>query len=156
MSDQPQSWRDTVPEASAQDLETLLGTGVGAAQEQLEGQGGFLPFALVMDHDGEVRLMAVTPADAAEATADAEFDADAMIADLTALLQQQRSGFRAAAIVCDIMLVEEESDAVHVAAEHQDGSLFAAVLPYAANPGTGEWVFGDLAADTNDATIWVD
>lgn len=156
MSGEPQSWRESVPEASAQDLETLLGTGVGAAQEQLEGQGGFLPFALVMDHDGEVRLMAVTPADAAEATSDAEFDADEMIADLTALLHQKREEFRAAAIVCDIMLVEEESDAVHVAAEHSDGSVFAAVLPYAASPETGEWVFGELAADSNQRTIWVD
>ena len=48
----------------ATDLENLLGTGVGAAQEQLERNGGFLPFALVVENDGEVRLVAVTPADA--------------------------------------------------------------------------------------------
>ena len=89
------SWR-AVPEASATDLENLLGTGVGAAQEQLERNGGFLPFALVVENDGEVRLVAVTPADADEGS-DADFDADAMISDLTELLRQNRDEFRAAA-----------------------------------------------------------
>lgn len=149
------SWRDSVPEASATDLENLLGTGIGAAQEQLERNGGFLPFALVVENDGEVRLMAVTPADAGEGS-DGDFDADAMIGDLTELLRQNRAGFRAAAIVCDILLVDEESDAIHVAAEHRDGHVFAAVLPYAANTGTREWDFGQLAADTNEPTVWVD
>lgn len=148
------SWRDSVPEASATDLENLLGTGVGAAQEQLQRNGGFLPFALVVENDGEVRLVAVTPADAAEG-ADGDFDADSMISDLTELLRQNRADFRAAAIVCDILLVEEETDAIHVAAEHRDGSVFAAVLPYAA-AGTGEWNFGQLSADTNEPTVWVD
>ena len=76
------SWRDSVPEACATDLENLLGTGIGAAQEQLERNGGFLPFALVVENDGEVRLVAVTPADAEEGS-DGGFDADAMISDLT-------------------------------------------------------------------------
>jgi hypothetical protein len=149
------SWRDSVPEASAADLENLMGTGLGAAQEQLQRNGGFLPFALVVENDGEVRLMAVTPADA-EAGSDGDFDADAMISDLTELLRQHRADFRAAAVVCDITLVEEDSDAIHVAAEHRDGSVFAAVLPYAANPASGELDFGQLAADTNEPAIWVD
>ena len=148
-------WRDSVPEATATDLENLLGTGIGAAQEQLQRNGGFLPFALVVENDGEVRLVAVTPADAAEGS-DADFDADSMINDLTELLRQNRADFRAAAIVCDISLVEEQTDAIHVAAEHRDGSVFAAVLPYTADPATGEWKFGQLAADTNQPAVWVD
>jgi hypothetical protein len=148
-------WRDSVPEASAADLENLMGTGLGAAQEQLQRNGGFLPFALVVENDGEVRLMAVTPADAAEGS-DGDFDAEAMISDLTELLRQNRADFRAAAVVCDITLVEDDSDAIHVAAEHRDGSVFAAVLPYAANTASREWHFGQLAADTNEPAIWVD
>lgn len=149
------SWRGSVPDASATDLENLLGTGVGAAQEQLERNGGFLPFALVVENDGEVRLVAVTPADAEPGT-EADFDADGMISDLTELLRQHRDEFRAAAIVCDITLLEEDSDAIHVAAEHQDGSVFAAVLPYSANPESRELEFGDLAADANEPAVWVD
>ncbi|MDJ0320468.1 hypothetical protein [Pseudarthrobacter sp. PS3-L1] len=146
------SWRDSVPEASAQDLENLLGTGVGAAREQLERSGGFLPFALTVQNDGELRMVAITPPDADE---NEEFDADAMIADLTTLLRQHRDEIRAAAVVCDITLVDDGTDAVHVAAEHQDGSLFAAVMPYTPE-AAGEMEFGELAADTNEAIIWVD
>ena len=149
------AWRDSVPDSTATDLENLLGTGVSAAQEQLQRNGGFLPFALTVQNDGEVRLVAVSPADAAD-DPDADFDADAMISDLHTLLRQNRDDFRAAAIVCDILLVEEDSDAIHVAAEHRDGSVFAAVLPYAANTATRTWEFGELGADSNEPAIWVD
>ncbi|MFP3460565.1 hypothetical protein R5O87_06940 [Arthrobacter globiformis] len=147
------SWRASVPEATATDLENLLGTGLAAAQEQLERSGGFLPFALVVENDGDVRLVAVSPADP-EAGGDSEFDADGMIRDITELLRQHRDEFRAAAIVCDITLVEEDSDAIHVATEHRDGAVFAAVLPYSPGNGGGEWAFGDLAADSNEPVIW--
>ena len=149
------AWRDSGPDSTATDLENLLGTGVSAAQEQLQRNGGFLPFALTVQNDGEVRLLAVSPADAAD-DPEADFDADAMISDLRTLLRQNRDDFRAAAIVCDILLVEEDSDAIHVAAEHRDGSVFAAVLPYAANTATRTWEFGELGADTNEPAIWVD
>jgi hypothetical protein len=149
------SWRDSVPESTATDLENLLGTGISAAQEQLQRNGGFLPFALTVQKDGEVRLVAVTPADAGDGS-DGAFDADGMISDLTALLRQNRDDFRAAAVVCDILLVEEESDAIHVATEHRDGPVFAAVLPYAADAVTRTWTFGELAADASEPTIWVD
>src|SRR5690349_22912735 len=89
-----ESWRDSVPESTATDLENLLGTGISAAQEQLQRNGGFLPFALTVQTDGEVRMVAVSPADAEEGS-DGDFDADGMISDLTALLRQNREDFRA-------------------------------------------------------------
>jgi hypothetical protein len=128
---------------------------MAAAQEQLERSGGFLPFALVVENDGDVRLVAVSPADP-DAGGDSEFDADGMIRDITELLRQHRDEFRAAAIVCDITLVEEDSDAIHVATEHRDGAVFAAVLPYSPHNGGSEWEFGDLAADSNEPVIWAD
>lgn len=161
MAEEPvaeEPWRDTVPEATADDLETLLGTGIGAAREQLERQGGFLPFALVVESEGDVRMLAVAPTEPeiADAADSAEFDADAMIRDLTELLRQNRHDFRAAALVCDITLVEEGSDAIHVATEHQDGSVFAAILPYGPARDHEGWDFGELAADGNEPSIWVD
>jgi len=128
---------------------------MAAAREQLERSGGFLPFALVVENGGDVRLVAVSPADP-EAGGDSEFDADGMIRDITELLRQHRDEFRAAAIVCDITLVEEDSDAIHVATEHRDGAVFAAVLPYSPDNGGSEWEFGDLAADSNEPVIWAD
>ncbi|UVJ40298.1 hypothetical protein [Arthrobacter sp. CJ23] len=151
------SWRDSVPETSAADLETLLGTGIGAAREQLEGHGGFLPFALAMEHGSDVRLLAVAPEASAPGAGDESgFDADAMIQDLIELLRQNRGDYRAVALVCDITLVEEDSDAIHVAAEHHDGSVFAAVLPYGLDTAGTGLEFGQLAADTNEPVVWVD
>ncbi len=79
-----------------------------------------------------------------------------MISDLTEPLRQNRDDFRAAAVVCDITLLEEATDAIHVAAEHRDGSVFAAVLPYEPNAESHEWEFGQLAADSSEPAIWVD
>lgn len=162
-----ESWRAGVPEDSAVDLEILLGTGIGSAREQVEQNGGFIPFALVVETDGEVRLLAVAPEavgpdfvhdpDAAdEEPRDGDYDANAVIADLTELLRQNRHDFRAAALVCDITLVEEGVDAIHVASEHQDGSVFAALLPYWPNAAEARWEFGELAADNNYPVVWVD
>ncbi|WP_458113253.1 hypothetical protein M1D88_03685 [Arthrobacter sp. R1-13] len=154
-SDPETSWRSSVAPATATDLENLLGTGVGAAQEQLGRNGGFLPFALVVENDGEVRLVAVTPSDS-PAGSDADFDADSMISDLRELLKQNRDDFRAAAVVCDITLLEEDTDAIHVATEHRDGAVFSAVLPYTTEADSGELTFGQLAADSDEPTVWVD
>jgi hypothetical protein len=148
------SWRHSVAPSTATDLENLLGTGVGAAQEQLGRNGGFFPFALVVENDGEVRLIAVAPSAAGPDQGD--FDADSMITDLTELLRQNRDDFRAAAVVCDITLLEEETDAIHVAAEHRDGSVFAAVLPYSPDSESHELKFGQLAADSSEPTVWLD
>lgn len=149
------SWRQSVAPATAMDLENLLGTGVGAAQEQLGRNGGFLPFALIVENDGEVRLVAVAPSEP-DPTSDGDFDADSMISDLTELLRQNRDDFRAAAIVCDITLPEEETDAIHVATEHRDGSVFSVVLPYTPDADSHELKFGQLAADSSEQTIWLD
>lgn len=149
------SWRHSVAPATAMDLENLLGTGVGAAQEQLGRNGGFLPFALIVENDGEVRLVAVAPSDPVPDLG-GDFDADAMIADLTELLRQNRRDFRAAAIVCDITLPEEGTDAIHVTSEHRDGAVFAAVLPYTPDAESHELKFGQLAADSSEQTIWLD
>ena len=149
------SWRHSVAPATAMDLENLLGTGVGAAQEQLGRNGGFLPFALIVENDGEVRLIAVAPS-GPNPGSDGDFDADSMIGDLTQLLRQNRDDFRAAAIVCDITLPDEGTDAIHVASEHRDGAVFSAVLPYAPDDASRELTFGQLAADSSDQTIWLD
>ncbi len=54
------------------------------------------------------------------------------------------------------LLLEEDSDAIHVATEHRDGAVFAAVLPTRPTRPPTTWEFGELAADTNEPVIWVD
>jgi hypothetical protein len=133
------------------DLNKLLGTAFGVAGEQLEMHGAFLPVGLVLTHDGELNLVAVAP-NTMEGEEDSELDADQMIADLFAALGQQREQNRAAAVVCDIHLPEDATDAIHVMAEHSTGVSVSAVQPYRQAP-TG-WEFGDPFLEAGETSIW--
>jgi hypothetical protein len=108
-------------------LREVLGTALGLAQEHLEQNGGFLPFGVTMDHDGELRLVMVTPPEPGEA---GDFDAEAMMADVLELLRQGRDGYEAVAFASDVHLPEHASpsgasgsDGVHGAAEHRGGGV---------------------------------
>lgn len=84
------------------DLNKLIGTGLGMAQEQVEDQGAFLPAALIVNNDGEVRMVAVSPAND-----DDDIDAEAMITDLYKVLGEQKDNHRAVAVISDVHLPDE-------------------------------------------------
>ncbi|MGP9503864.1 hypothetical protein ACT3TS_16830 [Specibacter sp. AOP5-B1-6] len=134
------------------DLNKLIGTALGVAGEQLEAHGAFLPVGLVLTHDGELSLVAVAP-NTVEGEVEAELDADQMIADLFEALAQQRDQNRAAAVVCDIHLPDDVTDAIHVMAEHSTGVCVSAVRPYRQEP-TG-WEFGNPFLEAGEMAIWV-
>jgi hypothetical protein len=130
-------------------LREVLGTALGLAQEHLEQNGGFLPFGVTLDSEGELRLVMVTPP---EAAADGDYDAEAMMADLLELLRQGRDGCQAVAFASDVHLPEHGSDGIHGAAEHRGGGVMAAVVPYEL---TAEgYAFGALEADGHEATVF--
>ncbi|HEV7166386.1 MAG TPA: hypothetical protein VGN49_00280 [Micrococcaceae bacterium] len=145
-----------VEEEVKADLNSLIGTGLGVAQEQLEAHGGFLPVALVLGDDGGMRMVAVSPEEAAhQAGRDQgaeEPDADAMIDDLYQLLAAQKDANRAAAVVCDIHLPDDATDAVHVVAEHRAGVVISAVAPYTETGGN--WTFSEPIWETEEPRIW--
>jgi hypothetical protein len=154
---QPTAVDPVQAEAQAQeDLNLLLGTGLGIAQEQLDAHGAFLPLGLVIDSGGEVRMVAVAPdgVDDDGAGQDAELDADAMVGDLYRLLTEQKDGNRAAAVISDVHLPEEDSDAIHVASEHSEGLAVSVLLPYAeAGDGSGR-NYGELIGEEGEHNIW--
>lgn len=133
------------------DLNKLLGTALGVAGEQLETHGAFLPVGLVMSNDGDLSLVAVS-SNAVEGEGEEELDADQMVADLFEALSQQRQQNRAAAVVCDIHLPDDATDAIHVMAEHSTGVSVSAVRPYRQAP-TG-WEFGNPFLEPGETQIW--
>ncbi|MFE4194543.1 hypothetical protein ACFRJ9_01645 [Paenarthrobacter sp. NPDC056912] len=133
------------------ELRETLGTGLGTAQEHLEQRGGFFPFGITLLNDGELRIVFVTPGEPDE---DGHVDAGQMLADLHELLRQGRDGYRAAAIVSDVSLPEHGSDGIHGTAEHRDGGVRAAVIPYTPTPEG--FTFGAMEPDTHVPSIWVD
>ncbi len=153
----------TTPERSGQDgqdgqdgqvqddLNKLLGTAFGVAAEQLEEHGAFLPVGVVLGNTGELSLVAVAP-NSVENGEEQELDADQMIADLFAALASQRGDNRAAAVVCDIHLPEDTTDAIHVMAEHSSGVSVSAVQPY--RQGSDGWEFAEPFLEAGEKAIW--
>lgn len=133
------------------DLNKLIGTALGVAGDQLESHGAFLPVGLVLTHEDDLNLVAVSP-NAVEGEGEEELDADEMVADLFEALSQQREQNRAAAVVCDIHLPDDATDAIHVMAEHSTGVSVSAVRPYRQTP-TG-WEFGNPFLEAGEITIW--
>ncbi|MFC8303825.1 hypothetical protein ACFUCV_09105 [Specibacter sp. NPDC057265] len=133
------------------DLNKLLGTALGLAGDQLSEHGAFMPLAVVLSNAGELSLVAVAP-NTVEGGEEEELDADQMIADLFAALTSQRADNRAAAVVCDIHLPEDATDAVHVMAEHATGVGVSAVQPY--RQGDGGWEFSEPFLEAGERAIW--
>ncbi|MBM7767312.1 hypothetical protein [Glutamicibacter nicotianae] len=139
-------------------LNKVLGTALGVAREQLEEQGVFLPFAIALEpqegeDEPELRLIAVPPTDDPE-DPEADIDTEAMVADLMQVLNQQGTHFQAIAVASDVLLQDNDQDAIHIVAEHRIGAALAIVQPYTmpAEPG-GEWHFDEPAAESAEA-IW--
>ena len=139
-------------------LNKVLGTALGVAREQLEEQGVFLPFAIALEpqegeDEPELRLIAVPPTDDPE-DPEADIDTEAMVADLMQVLNQQGTHFQAIAVASDVLLQDNDQDAIHTVAEHRIGAALAIVQPYTmpAEPG-GEWHFDEPAAESAEA-IW--
>ncbi|MEV7603808.1 hypothetical protein AB0N65_00010 [Paenarthrobacter sp. NPDC089322] len=133
------------------ELRDTLGTAIGMAQEHVLQNGGFLPFGITLSNDGELRIVLVTPNEPDE---NGHLDAEQMLADVQALLRQGRDDYRAVAIAYDVNLPEHGSDGITGAAEHRDGGVMAAIVPYVA---TDEgFTFGAMEPDTHQPTVWVD
>lgn len=140
-------------------LNKVLSTALGVAREQLEEQGVFLPFAIGLEpqegsDEGELRLIAVPPTDDPE-DPEADIDTEAMAADLVQVLNQEGANFAAVAITSDVLLAEDNRDAIHVVAEHKAGAALAIVQPYTMpdEPG-GTWHFEDPVAEPADMSLF--
>lgn len=156
------------PLSGARELDGVIGTALAVAQEQLTEQGGLMPFAVVLenqaatqrrielgddapdDDEPSLRLVVVAP----EGDED-EVDGEETVAALVEAVRAQRDDLTAVAIVSDVTLTEENSDAVHVEAEHLTGGVAAVLMPYQLGTHGPEW--RDLEGDGSaERRIWID
>ncbi|MDR6986331.1 hypothetical protein J2Y66_000801 [Paenarthrobacter nitroguajacolicus] len=144
---------DGVPAETDQDreLRETLGTALGTAQEHIQQNGGFFPFGVTLSNDGELRIVMIAPGEPDE---DGNVDAGQMLTDVHALLRQGRDEFRAIAVVSDVSLPDHGSDGIHGAAEHRNGDVLAAIIPY--SPTAEGFAFSAMEPDTHEPSIWVD
>lgn len=133
------------------ELRETLGTALGTAQEHLQQNGGFFPFGVTLSNDDELRIVMIAPGDPDE---NGEVDAGQMLTDIHELLRQGRDDFKAVAVVSDVSLPDHGSDGIHGAAEHRNGEVRAAIIPY--TPTGDDFAFSAMEPDTHEPSIWVD
>ncbi|ASN19012.1 MULTISPECIES: hypothetical protein [Micrococcaceae] len=151
MNDQPAA--TDIPEETDQDreLRETLGTALGTAQEHIQQNGGFFPFGITLSNDGELRIVMIAPGEPDE---NGDVDAGQMLTDVHDLLRQGRDDYRAVAVVSDVSLPDHGSDGIHGAAEHRNGEVLAAIIPY--TPTAEGFAFSAMEPDTHEPSIWVD
>lgn len=113
-------------------LNELLNGAVEVAVELLAEQGEFDPFALALRTDGEVMHLGT---DAGETPADGESpDPEAVIASLRTSLKERKDELVAIAIVSDVTLEDEDSEAttaaIAIAMEHVVEEPVSCFVPY--------------------------
>ncbi|QGG39921.1 hypothetical protein [Aeromicrobium yanjiei] len=140
-------WRGTASQQAQDDLDGLLDPALGFAQQQLDAHGEFDPYAVVVDADGQQRMVAADIGSDEPASAD-------LITKLIATLSDERDNLRAAAIVAHIRLPETNSDAVRVTLEHSERVSLTVLLPYKARQFGRGIDYGNLQASAATAFIW--
>jgi hypothetical protein len=141
------SWRDSASQLAQDDLDGLLDPALGFAQQQLDKHGEFYPFAVVVDTDGQQRMVAADLGSQSPESAD-------VITTLIDTLTEQRSRLRAAAIVADVRVPENGNDAVRVTLEHSEQVAMTVLLPYRPRRFGRGVDYGDLQGGTAAAFIW--
>lgn len=141
------SWRDAASQQAQDDLDGLLGPALGFAEQQLDKRGEFYPYAIVMDNDGQQRIITTDTGEEQPASAD-------LITALISALSEERNDLRAAAIVADVRVPEIGSDAVRVTLEHAEQVALSVLLPYRRRRLGRGIDYGDLQAGAAAAFIW--
>ena len=121
------SWREIASPQAQNDLDGLVGTVLGFAQQQLAAHGEFFPFAAVVNIDGTTEMVAARPEPHDEHPA-----ATDVLNACVAALTDRRDTIRAGAVVSDVRLRAPASgDAIQADLEHAEGHALTIVLPYA-------------------------
>jgi hypothetical protein len=111
------------------ELQDLLDKGVGALAPELVAQGTFYPFAAVLGHDDEVRLVGVP---AAERKADPEAALNALVARIQVLATERR--IRGAAFFVDVMAQRHDTGfpqaGIRVELNHRHPDALSVFIPY--------------------------
>ncbi|GEL96435.1 hypothetical protein [Cellulomonas composti] len=141
------SWRDTASQQAQDDLDDLLSPALGFAQQQLDAHGEFYPYAVVLDHDSQQRMVAADIGSNRPESAD-------LITALIAALSDERDQLRAAAIVADVRVRELGSDAIRVTLEHSERIALTILLPYRPRRFGRGIDYGDLQAGPAAAFVW--
>lgn len=141
------SWREAACQKAQNELDGLLDPALGFAQQQLDKYREFYPYAVVVDADGQQRMVAADTGTERPPSAD-------LITLLVTALAEQRDELRATALVADVHLAELKSDAIRVSLEHSEGVALSVLLPCRPRRFGRGIDYGDMRAGGATPFIW--
>jgi hypothetical protein len=144
------SWREIASAEAQAELDALLDTMLGFAQQQLALHGEFFPYAAAIAEDGRLELVEAS----VEAPDDQPPSAEVREACFEAL-RARRDEIRAGAVASDVRVSEPAAgDAIQVELEHAEGHALAVLFPYSKPPGDVPLEYGPLSAHAGEPRIW--
>jgi hypothetical protein len=138
------SWRDSVSEQTATEMDKLMDYILPAAHDLLMANGTFFPIGAVTPIDGEPRALAVLPDENNP-------DAQQVLNDLLDAFRSEKDDIRSCATACDVLLGNGE--AILVELEHRDGIAIRVIHTYERHNDT-ILLADDLAAEQGQPRIW--
>ena len=136
------SWRRTASEEAQQDLDSLVGLALETGEVNLEETGELRPFFIGIRTSGEKTL----------GTIGDESDAADLVERLVELIRKNRGDYRAVAVVKDVKLRDQDSDAIWVDLCHSEGPSMTCYLPYRLKDE--KVVAGEMGAQEQPNLIW--
>ena len=141
------SWRAGADPQAQADLDELLVTALGVAEQLLERNGGFLPFGAAIERTGDTRLLQGDPGQGEHPKT------DAVIATLLDGIRSTSHTMRCVALVMDVLM--DGSDAVRVELEHRGGVVLRVLMPYRLRRVSGGVERGDLIVEPGQPMVWL-
>jgi hypothetical protein len=127
-------------------MDALLSAALPFAKQQLAKHGEFFPYGVAMSLDGQIALVA---GDTGTERPPSTEVLDILYEGLRSKAEENRG----AAVVADVRLRGEETDAIQVEVEHRDGIALKVFLPYR-KKRLGGLETGQMRAEAGERRIW--
>ncbi|MEJ1229424.1 MAG: hypothetical protein WDM88_00470 [Galbitalea sp.] len=144
-----ETWRETASEEVGDDFDRLAEVSIGAARKFLDENGEFIPFPMAIKSDGELALIGLEQPDTPTTP-----DAEEVLAGIVTLFRERRNSIRALAIVADVQVPSEATDAIEVRLEHRDGVSITVLVPYQIDPLDDAYLYEEPTVQEGDHLIW--
>ena len=115
--------------------------------EMLTKRGEFFPYGVVMSRDGEIAMIAGY-------TGTEKPPSTEVLDVLYEGLRTKAEENRGAAVVADVRLKAENTDAIQIEVEHREGTALKVFLPYRKRVFGGKPEAGEMRAEPGERRIW--
>ncbi len=127
-------------------MDALLNAALPFARQRLATHGEFFPYGVAMKQDGQITMVAGY-------TGTEQPPSTEVLQILYEGLRAQAQQNRGAAVVSDVRLRGQGTDAIQVEVEHREGIALKVFLPYRVK-GHGQLETGQMSGEAGERRIW--